>query len=140
MKSLRELKGDKYQKARDEYVEKEIEHNQEKYLGPLDETSKAAEKERMTAVLDKAKAFSDADFELNKESLAKEMDLKWQKEHAKKEMKKLSKAEEGLGPVGKYFLEDRIIPILEQKIEVAKKFKKPETANLDEMEGAETYK
>lgn len=134
LKKLREMKGDDYNKKVDKIIEKIISHEEEKFLGPLDEESREKEKQRLLDIINKARAMDDAEFELSKEELAKEMDLKYKKDEAKKTLDKLNKAKEGLGKVGRYFLSDRIIPILEQKLQIAKSFKKPAKIDLDKIE------
>ncbi|MFH1825006.1 MAG: hypothetical protein ABH873_07275 [Candidatus Firestonebacteria bacterium] len=135
LKRLREVKDDSYNKKVNEGIEKFISREEEKFLGPLDEEAREKEKQRLLSIINKAKAMDDAEFELNKEELAKEADLKYEKNVAEKTIRKLSKAhDKGIGKVGRYFLNDKIIPILEQKLQIAKSFKKPGKTNLDKVE------
>jgi hypothetical protein len=80
---------------------------------------------------------NDADFALNKTSLAKELRGKDKKEELLKKIQKLNKKRYGgLGKTGKFLLSKRIIPILEEQ---SKRGTKKTSATLDNITPAERY-
>ncbi len=85
----------------------------EEEFGPVTEEVRKAEKERIRSVFEEARAMSDVDFELNKQDLAKRLDRRVQQ--GRTENISLVGHGERRGKISRFLLDERIIPLLEQR-------------------------
>jgi len=108
-------------------------------MGKLNADEKKLESERMIKVMDKTRAMSNKDFELDGPDLAKEFinDGKKTLEKDKELQKELEKIhlERRGGPsrIGRFLLNPKIAPILERRLELMKNAKILPPANLDNI-------
>jgi hypothetical protein len=136
----KKMNDEEFKKDIEQIIKDLIEYEQDKYLGELSQEEFTKEKARIMNLFQMARSMNDADFLLNKTALAQEMDLKYKKDQLEKLVYYLSqgKSHNNPGKVGSYFLDSRIIPIIEQKIRIAKSFKKPEEPNLDNVKSIDS--
>ncbi|MDQ7778665.1 MAG: hypothetical protein RDV41_03015, partial [Planctomycetota bacterium] len=91
-------------------------------FGKSTEEERKTEKARMLDVIERARAMSDEEFQLNKTPLAKEI-LKTHDEFIESVhgfVKIISKVTGGLDKTGTFLLNPRIVPLLEKRIELMK--------------------
>jgi poly(3-hydroxyalkanoate) synthetase len=119
-------------------VERHLEMIQ-KHTGKLNDDEKKKESERLMKVLDKARAMSDKDFELNGPDLAKEFITESKKtlekdKELQKEAEKIRQERHG-GPsrLGRFLINPKIVPILEKRLELMKNAKQLPPADLDNI-------
>ncbi len=82
-------------------------------FGPLTEEMRNEEKERIRSVFDEARAMSDLDFELNKQDLASRIDARVKQ--GRTDNTPLLSYGERRGKISRFLLDERIIPLLEQR-------------------------
>jgi len=92
--------------------------NQQSKHYRLTDPEKAAEKARLLALLERARSMSDMDFEMEKESLAQEMKPRDRLKELREELQARSphQGRPHLSKVGNFLLAERLIPILEQRL------------------------
>ncbi len=86
-----------------------IEHY-EVHIGVLDDDEKKALRKEYLELFEEAKSLSDLDFELKKKELAERMAQKGEKQ--KRRRRKYE-----LGKIGRFLLDERVIPILEDRLD-----------------------
>ncbi len=128
----RTLPAHKAERKFDAYFDKHID-KLEKYDGPMSEDDIAAERKRVLAVIREARAMPDVEFELNKQELAKRIDPS---ESNQKKAALLSYSGRE-GKISRFLLTDGIVPILEERLAVARGASNPKTAQLDSITPAE---
>ena len=120
-------------------IGKELSELKQKAKLGLNDDEKKREAERLMKVLDKARAMSDKDFELNGPDLAKEFISESKKNLEKdkelqKELEKIHQERRG-GPsrTGRILINPKIMPILEKRLELMKNAKQLPPADLDKI-------
>lgn len=135
LRRLRQIPDDVYKEKRTKTLQHQFEKF-EKQHGNLTEGEKLKEEERLFALVDKVRALSDEDFELNKEELAGQFLIKDKAEELSEQLKSLTeyrgKHKPKMSKSGRYFLDPRMRGILEAKLEVLKNFQPRPPKNLDE--------
>ena len=97
----------RFQRHLDRLLEMHIDRLERK-IGVMSDEEKQAEKERVRAILEKARSLPEVDFQLQKPQLAQEII-----EH---EPPKPRRKKGELGKVGRFLLDERLIPILESRL------------------------
>jgi len=138
LRRIRKIPPEVYEEKKPEIVERHLEMIQ-KHTGKLNDDEKKREAERLMKVLDKARAMSDKDFELNGPDLAKEFISESKKNLEKdkelqKELEKIHQERRG-GPsrTGRFLINPKIMPILEKRLELMKNAKQLPPADLDKI-------
>ena len=138
LRRIRKMPQDVYTEKKQEIIERHLE-NIQKHAGKLNDAEKKQESERLMKVLDKARAMSDKDFELNGPDLAKEFITESKKtlekdKELQKEAEKIRHERHG-GPtrIGRFLINPKIAPILEKRLELMKNAKQLPPADLENI-------
>lgn len=117
LRQLRALPEDRWQAFRDRIVDRVVEKISQK-VKPLTAAEKQQEKSRLLSLADRVRQMPEADFEMAKENLVAELAPQSRLKELKAELEArgqhLAKAHRS--PLARYFLNDRIIPILEERL------------------------
>ncbi|MEW6025981.1 MAG: hypothetical protein AB1599_01615 [Planctomycetota bacterium] len=138
LRRIRKIPPEVYEEKKPEIVERHLETIQ-KHAGKLNDEEKKREAERLIKVMDKARAMSDKDFELNGPDLAREFISGTKKtvgrdKELREELEKLHQERRGgPGRIGKFLINPRIVPILEKRLELMKNAKQMPPADLDKI-------
>jgi hypothetical protein len=110
-----------FQDRKHEIVEK-IMARAEKHVGRLPEEERQAEMQKIVALLDKARAMNEADFEINKEELAGKMRPKSRKDEIKKELEKRGRKAGKPGKIARFLLLDpAMVVVMEKRLQQIEK-------------------
>lgn len=135
LKRLRSAPAKNYAKMKKQMLERKFAKFEEKY-GKLTEEEKTAERKRLTDIMDKTRAMSNEDFEINKEELATDFQMKNKVEELSSELQSLTayrkQDKPKLNKTGKYFLDPVMLGVLETKLISVKNFKPVPQKDLDE--------
>ncbi len=102
------------QRIADEYIKR-----LESHIGSLTESEKEAKRELLLETIDKSRRMSDQEFALSKKELAMRISQERERNEIKKKLD-LTHSRKDLGPIGKYLLDAKVIPILEKRLEASK--------------------
>ncbi len=140
LEHTRRIPADRWAKLGRLIVEKALSKWEEKN-GAIPEKKRAEEMEKAMAVIEKARALSDVDFQIEKTPLAEKITFIDRKEVVMKELEGLiTRRIAPAGKVANVLLDPRIIPVLERRLELAKKAEKDPAVDLDGIEGADSCK
>ncbi|MBI5026408.1 MAG: hypothetical protein HZC12_06740 [Nitrospirae bacterium] len=98
----------------DEYIKR-----LESHIGGMAESEKDAKIAVLLETLYKARKMSDEEFALNKRELALQINPKKERAELKKRFY-LERSRKGIGPVGRFLLDEKAITILEKRLEASK--------------------
>lgn len=138
LQRLREFPPRRYAMMRDRAINRYLYNLKEHHYIELTPEERRQEYRRLVTLCDRVRRMNEVDFELQKEQLAEEFArpiLERDEQFLKNQH--LYGKNKALGKIGRYFLDPRIIPILEEKIALADTYKKQEEANLLKVEPAE---
>jgi hypothetical protein len=131
---VRTVPDEVYEQRIDKIIDRQI-AKYEKHYEPLDEEIRDAAKADIRSALDDARAMSDVDFELNKEALAERIDLRANRQQ--EDSKFLLTHGKRLGKIARFLLDERMIPLLEQKVTSAGTTRSPVMTTLSTIDSAE---
>ena len=121
MRKIRDMPNHMFEANIENIVNKHMEHLTKKKR--LSDKEKQAEKERLRGFLTMVRNMEEVEFEINKDKLAEEYKWKDQAKELRKELDEVSKVRHpnrGQSKAAKYFLDPKIIPVLEERLEKAK--------------------
>jgi hypothetical protein len=121
MRKIRDMPSHMFEANLENLVNKHMEHLTKKKR--LSEKEKQAERERLRGFLNMVRNMEEVEFEINKDKLAEEYKWKDQAKELRKELDEISKVrhpKRGQSKAAKYFLDPKIIPVLEERLEKAK--------------------
>lgn len=138
LRHLRRVPDEVFEERKSEIAQRHLEMIQ-KRLGKLTDEEKERESQRFLKVIEKVRAMTDKEFELNGPGLANEFmneskkDLSRDKD-LREEIEQIERIRHG-GPsrLGRYLLNPKIIPILEKRLEIMKNPRKIAPADLDKI-------
>ncbi|MFH0889286.1 MAG: hypothetical protein V1871_08785 [Planctomycetota bacterium] len=138
LRHLRRVPDEVFEERKSEIAQRHLEMIQ-KRLGKLTDEEKERESQRLLKVIEKVRAMTDKEFELNGPGLANEFmneskkDLSRDKD-LREEIEQIERIRHG-GPsrLGRYLLNPKIIPILEKRLEIMKNPRKIAPADLDKI-------
>lgn len=126
-------------------------HGIEYYTGKMSDEAAAKEKERVTVVLNQARAMNDLDFQFTKAKLAADVSSDY--EEVKGRLKEIShrlnkltsekdKVAHGgqIGVIGQMLLDERILPIYAKRLKISEGFKAGEAVDLNKVEAVASCK
>lgn len=132
LENFRSIPDDKWQKNKNSIIDKTIAEIEEKVQ--LTANEKKEFKTKLVEVIDKVRAMSDVDFELEKKDIAKELAFLDKVEVLKKELKEFSGKENVVcDKIKQFLLSNKIIPLLEIRLQQLKQKQTKEQTNLDEL-------
>lgn len=136
LRQIRQIPPAVYEEKRKETLQRQFKKFENKH-GKLTDEEKAQEEKRLFALIDETRSMTAEEFELNKEDLAKEFVIKDKREELSKELTLLTeyrdKDKPRLNVIGRYFLNPKMLGVLEIKLTVLKNFKPPEPVDLDKV-------
>jgi len=117
LRQLRNLPEDKWQAYRDQIVERAVDKISQK-VKPLTEAQRQEEKARLVALAERLRQMPEVDFEMAKDKLMEELAPKARIKERKAELEARAPhlAQARVSPLARYFLNHRIIPILEERL------------------------
>jgi len=134
LRRVRGIPNSVYEEKRVQIMEKWFKKFEEKH-GSLTDEEKAKEQARLFGLVDEARAMSDEEFELNKEELAQDFEIKDLRDQLSEQLKTLTEYREKDKPrmnkIGKFFLNPKMGGVLEAKLTVLKNFKPLPPKDLD---------
>jgi len=136
LRRIRRIPSEVFEEKKSKIVERHLETVQ-KHAGKLTDEEKKQEKERFLKAMEKARAMSDKEFELNGPDLAREFIAESKKtigkdKQMREELEKMHQDRRGgPGRVGRYLLNPKIVPILEKRLELLKNPRKLPPVDLD---------
>lgn len=102
------------QKITDEYIKR-----MEMHMGLLSESEKEAKEALFIETIDRARRMSDEDFALNKRDLASRINPRMERDELKNRVS-IERSRKDLGPVGRFLLDEKVITILEKRLEASR--------------------
>ncbi|HLD36278.1 MAG TPA: hypothetical protein VJC37_06115 [Planctomycetota bacterium] len=136
LRKLREISQDAYEQKRDTILNRYFSKFEEK-KGKMNDEEKANEKKRLFELVDRVRAITPEEFELNKDELAEEFIIKDRAEELGNQLKDIleyrHKDKGGLNKIGRFFLKPEMLGILKTRLNTLKNFKPSEPANLDNI-------
>jgi hypothetical protein len=134
LRKIRQIPQTVYEEKRKQTLERQFKKFEEKH-GKLTDEEKAKEEKRLFSIVDAARAMDEDDFELNKEDLAKEFEIKDKREELSKVLSILTEYRNKNKPIlnktGRFFLNPKMLGVLEAKLTVLKNFKPLPAKKLD---------
>jgi hypothetical protein len=123
-----------YEQKNDKILQESFNKFEEK-KGKLTDEEREKEKKRLFGLIDKVRAMSDEDFELEKNEVAEEFIIKDKAEELEKQLKDILqyRHKDGINKIGRFFLKPEMLSILVTRLGNLKNFKMPEPANLDNI-------
>jgi hypothetical protein len=117
LQRLRSIPADKWQTHRDRIAQRVV-HKISKKVKPLTEAEKQEEKSRFLALADRIRQMPEVDFEMEKDKLIEELAPKARIKELKAEIKARHprRGKHRGSRLTRYFLNERIIPILEERL------------------------
>ncbi|MDI6759692.1 MAG: hypothetical protein QMD05_02580 [Candidatus Brocadiaceae bacterium] len=117
----RSIPAERYAKARDTLTEEFLDRL-EKHLGPLPD--KTAKREEVLRVIEQARTMTDEEFALEKEDMASKLAPKPEGQGHPRQGQRppFGFHGQGMDKVGRFLLNERIIPILEKRLTLSKDF------------------
>ena len=110
----------------------------EKHNGKMDDEARTDYAERVSEILEEARAMDEAEFQFNKQDLARKIESEDRIETIKEQLAASGLARfERQGQIARFFLTPRAIPILEKRLKLQKAFARGGKVDLDGIEGAE---
>ncbi|MBI4831888.1 MAG: hypothetical protein HY801_10120 [Candidatus Lindowbacteria bacterium] len=109
----RTLSDDVFEERVEQILDRHISKYEERFGEFPSDGAREAEKTRVRAVVDEARAMSDVDFELNKQELATRIDPRARQNAQKRPARRFGHEP---SKIARLLLNERIIPILEQKV------------------------
>jgi len=110
----------------------------EKHNGKMEVAARSEYAERVAEVLGTARSMDEADFQFNKQDLAREIEPDDRIEAIKEQLAASGIARfERQGQIARFFLIPRAIPLLEKRLKMQKAFARGDRVDLDGIEGAE---
>jgi hypothetical protein len=102
--------------------------------GTLTPEERQAEEQRIVALIRKARAMTDEEFALNKADLGNELTRTLDRRDAEvKEFQARFRETESLGKIGRFLATPEIVPLLEERIKLAKTFSPRQRRGLPEL-------
>ncbi|MEK7821833.1 MAG: hypothetical protein AAB260_02195 [Planctomycetota bacterium] len=115
----RSIPAERYARARDTLTEEFLDRL-EKHLGPLPD--KTAKREEVLRVIEEARTMTDEEFALEKEDMASKLAPKPEADSRRGQRPAFGIHGHGMDKVGRFLLNERIIPILEKRLALSKDF------------------
>lgn len=117
MRRIREIPEETWKQRNEELIGRHLERIN-KHRFKMTEEEMAREKERLLTLLEKIRSMSDMDFEMEKENLASELKPEDKLDSLREQMEKRKPMQKRpkVSKLGRYFLDKRIIPILEERL------------------------
>ena len=126
LRRLRDVPQKVYEAKKNDILQKQFARFEKKH-GKLTDEEKIREQERLFGLVERVRAMSDDEFEITKEELANEFKVKDLREELSERLKTLTEQREKdkpkLNKTGKFFLNPKMLGILEAKLEGLKNFK-----------------
>lgn len=126
LRKLRDVPQKVYDAKKNDILQKQFARFEEKH-GKLTDEEKIKEQERLFGLVENVRTMSDEEFEINKEELANEFKVKDLREELSERLKTLTEQREKdkpkLNKTGRFFLNPKMLGILEAKLEGLKNFK-----------------
>ncbi|HHT9155720.1 MAG TPA: hypothetical protein ACFYD5_07895 [Candidatus Tripitaka sp. YC43] len=116
---VRSIPAERYARARDILTEEFLDRL-EKHLGPLPD--KTAKREEVLRVIEQARTMTDEEFALEKEDMASKLAPKPEAGPRQGQRPAFGFHGQGMDKVGRFLLNERIIPILEKRLALSKGF------------------
>ncbi len=121
MRRIRQMPQHMFDANLDGILDKHMEHLTKKKR--LSDKEKQAERERLKGFLNMVRNMEEVEFEINKDKLAEDYKWKDQAKELRKELDKVSRVRHpnrGQSKAARYFLDPKIIPVLEERLEKAR--------------------
>ncbi|MBI4833670.1 MAG: hypothetical protein HY811_02465 [Planctomycetes bacterium] len=135
LRKIRSVRAAVYEEKRKKILEEQFKKFEEKH-GKLTDEEKAKEEARLFGLVDEARGMSDEEFELNKDELASQFLIKNKAEELSEQLKEITEyrnqGKPKLDRIGRFFLNPKMLGILEAKLIVVKNFTPPPAKDLDD--------
>lgn len=137
LKKLRQIPAGTIEEKQDEIIETTIDRIG-RHGGKFKEDERAQVRQKLADIIEKTRAMSDVDFELNKEDLAKELAFLHKIDYLEEKIKELAGTRDVVAhKITSFFLDPRIIPLLEERIHQVETHTVGDQADLDKISPAD---